>query len=44
MSVYTDPSMGEDADRAHGVTFLHKPFTPGTLLRRVRDVLDGAHR
>ncbi len=44
MSGYTELSMAEDADRARVGAFLQKPFTPGTLLRKVRDVLDGAHR
>lgn len=41
MSGYTDEATGAHGVLAAGVALLQKPFTPKTLLRRVREVLDG---
>ena len=40
MSGYTDDSVVRQGIIEHSVEFVQKPFTPGTLLRRVREVLD----
>lgn len=42
MSGYTQNVVLEHAVAQPGTAFIQKPFTPGTLLRRVRDVLAGA--
>jgi PAS domain S-box-containing protein len=41
VSGYTADTLGEQGVLNHGVALLEKPFTMMTLLRKVRDVLDG---
>ena len=41
MSGHTELSVAEDGGLTRGAAFLQKPFTPGTLLRKVREVFDG---
>jgi hypothetical protein len=40
MSGYVDPRALADADFAEELPFLRKPFTPASLLTKVRQVLD----
>ena len=44
MSGYTDDAIVRHGVLEPGVAFMQKPFNPGTLLRNVRTVLDGAAR
>jgi CheY-like chemotaxis protein len=41
MSGYTDDVVAHHGVQAAGAAFLHKPFTPGVLAGKVREVLDG---
>lgn len=41
MSGYTDDALMHHGALAPGQGFLQKPFTPGSLSRRVREILDG---
>jgi FixJ family two-component response regulator len=41
MSGYTDSAIIDHGVLSPDVAFLQKPFTPATLARAVRDVLDG---
>jgi two-component system cell cycle sensor histidine kinase/response regulator CckA len=41
MSGYTDTAIVRDGLLSHDVSFLQKPFTPGDLLHKVRQVLEG---
>ncbi|MHB8502697.1 MAG: hybrid sensor histidine kinase/response regulator, partial [Candidatus Acidiferrales bacterium] len=40
MSGYTDNVLAQGGVLEAGLSFLQKPFTPGTLVQKVRDVLD----
>ncbi|MBI2920772.1 MAG: response regulator [Planctomycetes bacterium] len=42
MSGYTDDQLGEHGVLKSGIAFLHKPFAPDLLARKVREVLDSA--
>jgi len=42
MSGYADDAVVQHGEVDAGRAFLHKPFSPGGLLRKVRTVLDGA--
>jgi CheY-like chemotaxis protein len=42
MSGYTDDALIPHGVASGEMAFLHKPFTPTTLLQKIRDVLDGA--
>jgi CheY-like chemotaxis protein len=39
-SGYTDDALDQSGVQEPDITFLPKPYTPGTLARRVRDMLD----
>jgi signal transduction histidine kinase/CheY-like chemotaxis protein len=41
MSGYTHGAITQNGQLEQGIAFLHKPFTPATLIRKVREVLDG---
>src|SRR5207247_7835540 len=41
MSGYADEAIARHGVLDPGTAFMQKPFTPGVLARRVRDVLDG---
>jgi hypothetical protein len=41
---YTEDAIVHQGILSPGITFLHKPFTPGELARKVRLVLDEAIR
>jgi FixJ family two-component response regulator len=40
MSGYTDRAIVRDGVLESGMDFIHKPFTPQSLARKVREVLD----
>ena len=40
MSGFTDEALSEHGVRAEDITLLEKPFTPSTLLRKIREFLD----
>jgi len=42
MSGYTDAAIVHHGVLEPGTPFLEKPFTPGTLARKIREVLDQA--
>ena len=44
MSGYTDNALADHGVLAPGIAFLQKPFTPDTLIRKVREVLNGASK
>ena len=44
MSGYTDNVLAQGGVLEAGLSFLQKPFTPGALVQKVRDVLDSAVR
>ena len=39
-SGYSENAIGDDGVLDDGINFLQKPYTPTTLARRVREVLD----
>jgi FixJ family two-component response regulator len=43
MSGYTDDSIVRHGVLNSDIAFLQKPLTPGSITRRVRDVLDSKH-
>jgi DNA-binding NtrC family response regulator len=43
MSGYTHNVIASGGMLDRGIAFLQKPFTPATLIDKVRDVLDGVH-
>ena len=40
MSGYTDSTLVSHGALTHGATLIQKPFTPGSLTTRVREVLE----
>jgi PAS domain S-box-containing protein len=44
MSGYTEHTVIERGSLREGITYLQKPFTPGVLIRRVREMLDASRR
>jgi len=43
MSGYTHNVIADSGTLETGIAFLQKPFSPATLVEKVRDVLDGVH-
>ncbi|MFZ5565187.1 MAG: response regulator, partial [Thermodesulfobacteriota bacterium] len=39
MSGYTDSALFEEV-REEGIAFIHKPFSPATLIGKIRELLD----
>jgi PAS domain S-box-containing protein len=44
MSGYTEHTVVERGSLREGIPYLQKPFTPGVLIRRVREMLDASRR
>jgi two-component system cell cycle sensor histidine kinase/response regulator CckA len=44
MSGYAEQTVVERGSLPEGTTYLQKPFTPGVLIRRVREMLDACRR
>ena len=44
VSGYVEPALREEAAVPPHSTFLHKPFPPETLVRKVREILDASTR
>jgi len=44
ISGYTEQTVIERGSLGKGITYLQKPFTPGVLIRRVREMLDASRR
>jgi DNA-binding response OmpR family regulator len=44
MSGYTEQTVVERGSLREGIPYLQKPFTPGVLIRRVREMLDASRR
>jgi len=40
MSGYTEQTVVERGSLREGIIYLQKPFSPGVLIRRVREMLD----
>ena len=44
MSGYMDDTLGEGGILSTNANFIQKPFSPGTIAQRVREILDGVER
>jgi two-component system, cell cycle sensor histidine kinase and response regulator CckA len=44
MSGYMDDTLGERGILSTNANFIQKPFSPGTIAQRVREILDGVER
>ena len=44
MSGYMDDTLGERGILSTNANFIQKPFSPGTIAQRIREILDGVER
>ncbi len=44
MSGYMDDTLGEGGILSTNANFIQKPFSPGTIAQRIREILDGVER